>query len=94
MKSEKTKMGRQCHCPDCRHELVSSDCPALKEYEELEQKYRECMRSLDSAHAAFDYAEKLERRWQRILEWAETADRSPQSWAELDRIIEEETRDD
>jgi hypothetical protein len=31
---------------------------------------------------------RLQNRWTNLLIWYETADRSPQSWAELDKIME------
>lgn len=40
-----------------------------------------------------DSNRRLLSRWGQIQYWYETADRSPQSWAELDKIMQEERHD-
>jgi hypothetical protein len=68
-----------------RSEMKAEEVSALEEsrsrYRALHDRY--CQLLTRHRH--------LQNRWTGLLVWYETADRSPQSWAELDKIMEGST---
>lgn len=50
----------------------------------LEKRHSETTETADEMR---ERCEKLREHWAEILHWYETADRSAQSWAELDKIL-------